>query len=154
MLRRIPDPAGYQTGVWVPYSPAIIQNSVVAATVTQARWCLIGKTMHCIVDLTASAVGTATVKILVSGPSANDSPAGSVPVFQASAAGVHGFGQFALGGTVYRALLIFDQINGVTPFFSLLRTDNTVNGGIGAVAPTAAIAVSDRFLYHAIYEVN
>lgn len=142
---------------WTTYTPALIQSSAVASANTavgSSQFKLIGKTMFVTVDVKPSATGTATAAIQVGLPSSADSPGGSVPTNQDSSAGVMGFGQFALGGTVYRGLCIFSGVSGVTPLFTILRTDTTVNGAVGSVAPTTAITSSDRLLANLTYQVN
>jgi hypothetical protein len=148
----------FATDAWTTYTPALIQNASVTHANTAAgssQFSLVGRTMDVVLDITASAAGTATVKILVGLPSATDSPGGSVPTNQGAAAQSLGSGYGALGGAIYQWVCIFDQVNSVTPLVSLRRQDDNTNTGlIGAVAPTAAIANGDRFLCNLRYQVN
>lgn len=147
------DPIFLAYNGWTNYVPSLIQSSAVAHTTQSGRFQRVGCKMLGELEITSTAAGTATAAIIVGLPSSSDSPNGYQPVQQTTAGSPLGYGIAALGGVVYKFMALFNQIASGVPFVVLVRTDTTGALGMGAAAPTAALANADKVYMNFCYEV-
>lgn len=135
---------GYgRASAWGTYTPTLTQSSTVSATVTQARWNRIGRTIFTHVQLSVTATGTANNAVTVTLPFtaayANTGAVGQGFIYDASP-----------GNTTHSGIAYLQS----TTTIRLTDTNSGVTGGLGAASTsfTAALASGDFVTFSAVYE--
>lgn len=130
------------TAPWTTFTPALAQGAAVTATVNYARYRIFGKTAHVQVKLTATAVGTITTAITITGiPAAiqparvtTSSPLGTFVVYVPTTAWNTGFA----------------YAPSTTTIGGIAHAQANVMGILG---PATALAIGDVVSFNGTYEI-
>lgn len=129
--------AGVPISGWVTFTPGLYQGGVVASTISYARYCVIGKLLIAQARLSATAAGTATNSIQITGlPIARVTTTTMSGEFQVYT-GTHYIGAAEVGGGGTSAVGI-------------------ISGNTNAIGITPAITLSSGHILTAliIYEID
>jgi hypothetical protein len=133
------------TGAWTPFTPTLTQNAVaVAKTVNYARYARIGRSIFCVVSMTATGAGTANTDLAFGLPVAAASAGGGRPI------GV-GYIYKASNFATYPSIATWDNNNGVARMISTMANGIQTQGSASA-AYNFAVASGDEFNYQVTYE--
>ncbi len=138
-FRRAVEQVLLATSAWQDWTPTVYQAANIASTVTEAKYCIVGKVCHIYASILIDAVGTTGNLIAITGVPAAASPALNTLVSS--------LGNFMYIGAAYHVGSV--QRNSASSFKFYCEA---ATGAMG-VDPAFAVAATDSIAFSATYRV-